>query len=136
MMITLSNSDFDDNGNLKTPSLQDKKVMVLFYADYCPACRGFKPTFEESSNDLKNDPQIVFARISTPENRDLMFRMNGRFPFEVKYIPTVVSYNNGKYYSTYDYDSNNPHERSSYRTKPDVIEYARGIGTAERKYKS
>jgi len=133
-LIPLSDKDFDEKGNLT--SLKDKNVVIIFYADYCPACKGFKPTFEKAASSLQNDPVVVFAKVSTPENRDLMSRVRGRFPFEVQYIPTVISYNKGKYYSTYDYDHSNPQDRETYRTLPDVIEYAKSIGSGNIRYKN
>lgn len=130
-IVSLTNEHFDNDGNLKV--LKDKNVVILFYADYCPACRQFKPTFLKSAEETK-DPKIVYACVHTPDNRMLMSRMKN-FPYSVNYIPTVVSYNNGKYYSTYDYDENDPEDRKSYRTKEDVKEYSRGVGIANLKTK-
>lgn len=128
----LKNEDFDANGNLKV--LQNKKVVVLFYADYCPACQAFKPVYKDSA-DSNNNSGIVFCAVSTPDNRDLMKRVSESFPFEVQYIPTVVGYSNGKYYSTYDYDKNDPEDRKTYRTKGDLMEYAKGIGSSKINFK-
>jgi thiol-disulfide isomerase/thioredoxin len=130
-VVPLSDEDFDNNGNLNV--LKDKNVIVLFYASYCPACNQFKPTFMKASEEV-NDDNIVFATVHTPEQRSLMSRLRA-FPFSVNYIPTVVSYNKGKYYSTYDYDESNPQDRKTYRTKEDVKEYAKGIGVSEVKTK-
>ena len=130
-IVPLSDEHFDDNGNLNV--LKDKNVVVLFYADYCPACKNFKPTFVKSAEEVK-DGNIVFAAVHTPDQRRLMSRLR-EFPFNVSFIPTVVSYNRGKYYSTYDYDESNPEDRKTYRTKPDVIEYAKGIGKAKVNFK-
>ena len=94
-IISLTDKDFNEDGNLK--SLTDKNVVVLFYADYCPACSHFKPIFEQASDDLKNTNTIKFASVSTPENRNLMARTRGKFPYEINYIPLVVSYNKGKF---------------------------------------
>jgi hypothetical protein len=57
-----------------------------------------------------------------------MAKVSEKFPYEVQYIPTIVSYHNGKYYSTYDYDKNKPEERKEYRTPKNFAQYAYGVG--------
>ena len=131
-IVKLSSKDFDSQGNLT--SHKNHNMVVLFYADYCPACRSFKPTFLEVAQQMKNNKNVMFAMVHTPDNRDLMSRMDN-FPFEVMYIPTLVSYHNGKFFSTYDYDQNDPKDRATYRTKPDLMEYVNGIGTAKINFK-
>lgn len=131
-IVSLSDKNFDNNGNLNI--LKDKNVVVLFYAGYCPACNNFKPTFMKAAEESR-DNNIVFASVHTPDEPDLMSRLRRDFPFSVNFIPTVVSYNKGKYYSTYDYDESNPEDRKTYRTKEDVKLYAKGIGISEVKTK-
>lgn len=130
----LTADDFDKDGNLR--SLTDKQVVILFYAEFCPACRNFKPTFEQVGNKLmSNNKNIIFAKVSTPDNRDLMGKIREMDLFEVMYIPTVVSYHNGSYYSTYDYDENDPEDKKTYRTAGDLEEYAKGVGKSKINFK-
>jgi thiol-disulfide isomerase/thioredoxin len=126
----LTSNDFSDNGDL----LLDKNnnSIILFYAEFCPACKNFKPTFEKVAEDvMTQSPNIKFYMVSTADNRDLMSKVSQKFPYEVQYIPTVVRYNNGKYFSTYDYDKSNPEARKEYRTPKNLKEYAYGVGKSK-----
>lgn len=131
--IKLSDSDFDQQGKLT--NYKNKKVIVLFYRDGCPACERFKPTYTKVANGFVKDNNTLFGMVNTGYNRPLMSRIDGNFPFDVNYVPTIVSYSNGKYYSTYDYDPEDPEDAKTYRTEPDVIDYVKGIGKAKINFK-
>lgn len=64
----------------------DKKTLVLFYADWCPYCANFKPTFEEI--DSKNI-QKKAALVNEDEN-PLWDR------FKIHSIPTMIAFRKGK----------------------------------------
>ena len=126
----LTSKNFSSTGDLLTD--QDKNVIILYYAEFCPACKMFKPTFEKVAEEvMSQSPDIKFYMVSTSDNRDLMAKVAEKFPYEVQYIPTVVSYNKGKYYSTYDYDNNKPEERKEYRTPKNLAQYAYGVGKSK-----
>jgi len=126
----LTSKNFSSTGDLLTD--QDKNVIILYYAEFCPACKMFKPTFEKVAEEvMSQSPDIKFYMVSTSDNRDLMAKVAEKFPYEVQYIPTVVSYNKGKYYSTYDYDKNKPEERKEYRTPKNLAQYAYGVGKSK-----
>ena len=36
-----------------------EKTLVLFYADWCPYCANFKPTFEEISSKIQKKAALV-----------------------------------------------------------------------------
>ena len=64
----------------------EKKMLVLFYADWCPYCANFKPTFEEiDSSNL----QKKVALVNEDEN-PLWDR------FSIQAIPTMIAFQNGK----------------------------------------
>ena len=70
----------------------EKKTLVLFYADWCPYCANFKPTFEEiNSSNL----QKKVALINEDEN-PLWDRFN------IQAIPTMIAFQNGKILSRRD----------------------------------
>jgi protein disulfide-isomerase A1 len=47
----------------------DKDVMIVFYAIWCPHCNEFLPTFKELAKKLKEkNPKILFARIDGSKN--------------------------------------------------------------------
>lgn len=62
------------------------KTLVLFYADWCPYCANFKPTFEEINSDKI---QKKAALVNEDEN-PLWDR------FEIQMVPTMIAFQNGK----------------------------------------
>lgn len=62
------------------------KTLVLFYADWCPYCAIFKPTFEEISSDKI---QKKAALVNEDEN-PLWDR------FDIQMVPTMIAFQNGK----------------------------------------
>ena len=63
----------------------NKKTLVLFYADWCPYCANFKPTFEEINS---NNAQKKAALVNEDEN-PLWDRFN------IQSIPTMIVFQNG-----------------------------------------
>jgi thiol-disulfide isomerase/thioredoxin len=135
-VIVLKNGDFDSNMNLTKSNLKNK-VIILYYADWCGHCKRLKPAYNqliELSNNGKLDVSV--AAVNADDNDGLLERMRGlgnKAEYDVRGFPSIVSYNNGKYYSTYSYD-NTQEGREKFRTLPDIIEYANGIGTAPITY--
>ena len=64
----------------------EKKSLVLFYADWCPYCANFKPTFEEINSDKV---QKKAALVNEDEN-PLWDRFN------IQAVPTMIVFENGK----------------------------------------
>ncbi len=64
-----------------------KPSIVLFYADWCPFCRKFKPIFEAHATN--SGVRLAEAKINEEENP-----LWDRFGIEV--IPTIISFKNGK----------------------------------------
>ena len=64
----------------------EKKMLVLFYADWCPYCANFKPTFEEiDSSNLQKKVTLV-----NEDENPLWDR------FSIQAIPTMIAFQNGK----------------------------------------
>ena len=63
-----------------------KKTLVLFYADWCPYCTNFKPTFEEISSE---STQKKAALVNEDEN-PLWDRFN------IQAVPTMIAFLDGK----------------------------------------
>lgn len=63
----------------------EKKTLVLFYADWCPYCANFKPTFEEINTEKI---QKKAALVNEDEN-PLWDRFN------IQAIPTMIAFQNG-----------------------------------------
>lgn len=68
----------------------EMKSIVLFYADWCPYCKKFKPMFEtEEHNILKIDYNTYTVKINEDEN-PLWDRFN------ISAVPTVIVFEGDK----------------------------------------
>ncbi len=63
-----------------------RKILVLFYADWCPYCSNFKPTFKEINSE---NIQKKAALINEDEN-PFWDRFN------IQAVPTMIAFQNGK----------------------------------------
>lgn len=68
----------------------NKKIVVLFYATWCPYCANFKPTFESAKIENK-----VGSIIDEDEN-PLWDRFN------IQAVPTMIAFQDGKIISRKD----------------------------------
>jgi len=119
-VIMLKKSDFDDNLNLK----RQGKVVILFFANWCGHCKHLKPAYQQLAD---NSSGFTVAAVDADDNGgliEMIQSMGDNAEYKVQGYPTIVSYNNGKYYSTYG--ANN----DKFRTFEDLMEYANGIGSA------
>jgi thioredoxin 1 len=64
----------------------EQKTLVLFYADWCPFCANFKPTFEEINSEKI---QKKAALVNEDEN-PLWDRFN------IQAVPTMIAFQAGK----------------------------------------
>ncbi len=63
------------------------KTVILFWADWCPYCRKFKPIF-----DSYNAPEgVSFAESKINEDENPLW---DRFAIEA--VPTIIAFQNGK----------------------------------------
>src|SRR3990172_10023051 len=70
----------------------EKKILVLFYADWCPYCANFKPIFEETES---SNLQKKAALVNEDEN-PLWDRFN------IQAIPTMIAFQNRKILTSRD----------------------------------
>ena len=71
--------------DLKILSNGEKKL-VIFYADWCPYCTNFKPTFEEINSDKIEKK----ASLVNEDDNPLWER------FDIQSVPTIIAFQNGK----------------------------------------
>ncbi len=70
----------------------DKKMVVLFYATWCPYCANFKPTFESAKIETANKIGSIIDEDENP----LWDRFN------IQAVPTMIVFQNGKIVSRRD----------------------------------
>jgi len=95
--------------NFKNIVKEDKPVLMLYYAEWCPHCQIFKPTWKDIQEELKPKRNI---RVAEVEYKDLSF-----IPKKYKDIisfPTLRVIKGGKIVGEYN----------AVRTKEDIIKYA------------
>jgi len=123
-IVMLKKGDFDDDLNLK----KDGKVVVLYFANWCGHCKDLKPDYQKFADRAKG---FTVAAVDADDNDGLIEKLQGEdTEYDVRGFPTIVSYNNGKYFSTYG-PSN---DGKKFRSLEDLEEYASGIGTAKITY--
>jgi thiol-disulfide isomerase/thioredoxin len=135
-VLELKNKDFDKDLNLTNPQAKPKTI-ILYYADWCGHCKHLKPTYQkliDMSKSGKLDASI--SAVNSDESDGLLDRINKmgeNSEYEVRGFPTIVSYHNGKYFSSYAPDDNEE-GRKKFRTLEDMVDYVNGIGTANITY--
>ena len=61
------------------------KTLVLFYADWCPYCSNFRPTFEEI-----NSENIQKKAVLLNEDENTLWDR-----FNIQAVPTMIAFQNG-----------------------------------------
>ena len=64
----------NDSMTLEDAIAEGKPTVVLFYADWCPHCQNFAPTFKNLSKDRKLNKKYNFVRINS-ESPDARVKM-------------------------------------------------------------
>jgi len=118
----IKKGDFDDNLNLK----KDGKVVVLYFANWCGHCNHLKPDYQKLADNAKGFSVVAVDADDNDGLIEMIQSMGDDAEYDVRGFPTIVSYNNGKYFSTYG-PSNDGKE---FRSFEDMMEYANGIGSA------
>ncbi len=123
----LKSEDFDEKFQLRPEAQRrlklKRRVCILFFSPQCGHCVRFHPNYVAAA---KKYPSVSFCTINCMIERGVMDRFRTAKPNTLEYIvegyPTLVSYNNGRYFSTYAPGN------GEFRSIPDVISYASGIG--------
>lgn len=73
--------------------LEDEIIIMIFVADWCPACKDYKENEHDKIKNelLKENKNIKFKFIENNEENDELFQEN-----KIKYLPSVIVDKNGK----------------------------------------
>ena len=122
-VVMLKKGDFDNELKLK----KGGKFVILYFANWCGHCKHLKPDYQKLADNANG---FTVAAVDADNNDgliEMIQSMGDNAEYDVRGFPTIVSYNNGKYFSTYG-PSN---DGKQFRTFEDMMEYANGIGTAD-----
>ena len=122
-VVMLKNSDFDDELKLK----KGGKFVILYFANWCGHCKNLKPDYQKLADNANG---FTVAAVDSDNDEGLIKKigsMDDDSEYDVRGFPTIVSYDGGKYFSTYG-PSN---DGKKFRSFEDMMEYANGIGSAE-----
>lgn len=126
-------------------NLSGKKGMILLaYADFCGACKKFKPEFIKfMRNYSKGDLVIKALPINEQVNAPLMAKMakwnkDNKVKYKIEFIPIVLSFDSkGRFFSIYGNSLEYPEEKIvrknnmkevEYRKEADLNDYAKTVG--------
>jgi thioredoxin 1 len=73
-----------------------EKSLVMFYADWCPFCRKFKPIFETSANSPAITPHKFYVSNIDDDDNPLWER------FSINAVPTIIAFEKGEIISRRD----------------------------------
>ena len=68
------------------PGVSSGIVLIDFWAGWCGPCLAFAPIYGAASED---NPDVVFGKVDTEENRDLSGALN------IRSIPTLMIFRDG-----------------------------------------
>jgi thioredoxin 1 len=72
------------------------KVIVMFYADWCPFCQRFTPVFESATKSKSASSLKMFAAKLNDDDNPLWER------FSINAVPTLIAFDKGKIVSRRD----------------------------------
>jgi thiol-disulfide isomerase/thioredoxin len=74
---------------------EGKRILVMFYADWCPFCQKFKLTFESSANT--SDKKIKFYAHMINDDYDPLWDR-----FSINAVPTLIAFDGNEIISRRD----------------------------------
>ncbi|EGR32783.1 prolyl 4- beta polypeptide, putative [Ichthyophthirius multifiliis] len=101
-VVTLVGNTFED-----MVIKSEKDVLVEFYAPWCGHCKKLEPIYEELARKLKDNSNLVLAKIDATNNEIAGIQING--------YPSIKFYAKGKKKTPIDHEGN--------REEKDIIEF-------------
>lgn len=86
--------EVDNRQDLNSELKQNKRVLALFYASWCPYCRSFVPVFERKTSGFGSGKvlHVLLDDYGNPLWDD----------FDIGAVPTVILFEDGKVCSRLD----------------------------------
>ena len=78
--------EVDNKQNLDTELKKNKKVLVLFYASWCPYCVNFVPSFDRKTVGFGSVIHVLLNDYDNPLWDD----------YSISAVPTVIFFEEGK----------------------------------------
>jgi thiol-disulfide isomerase/thioredoxin len=95
-VMYLQKSDFNDDGSLKNPELQNGLCIIMIQANFCGYCTQAKPDYQKFAD---NNKQLMCATIQAdgdqPGEKELG-KMVKKIDPSFRGYPGYVAYKNGK----------------------------------------
>ena len=73
-----------------------EKVLVMFYADWCPFCQRFRPIFESAAKSESTTSFKMYGAKVNDDNNPLWDR------FSINAVPSVIAFDKGNIISRRD----------------------------------
>ncbi len=85
--------EIENKEDLEQELANNKKVLILFYASWCPYCRSFVPLFDKKAN--LTSTKVIHVLLDDYDNP--MWD-----DFDIAAVPTVILFEEGKISSRLD----------------------------------
>ena len=87
------NNQEKKNKKERYKKLEDEIIIMIFVADWCPACKNYKENEHDKIKNelLKENKNIKFKFIENNKDNDELFQEN-----KIKYLPSLIVNKNGK----------------------------------------
>lgn len=73
-----------------------EKVLVMFYADWCPFCQRFRPIFESATKSKSTTSLKMYGAKLNDDDNPLWER------FSINAVPTIIAFDKGNIISRRD----------------------------------
>lgn len=104
-LIKLNSKNSD---NFKNIMKEEKPILILYYAEWCPHCQIFKPVWKDVQDNLKSNKNVRIAEVEYKDLSSLPKKYK-----EIMGFPTLRVIKGGKIIGEYN----------GLRTKDNIVKY-------------
>jgi len=110
-VFSLTNRDFDSDGNLVNKNINKGNCILLVYANWCPHCVTLHPIYQQMANHV-----FGIIKVAALEDKNAK---NFKGAVDFRGYPSIFLYKNGKLANSYEGN----------RDLPSLIEFAKDAST-------